>query len=365
MKPTTDDHARSPATDPVRLDGSLGEGGGQVLRSALALSCLTGRALELTHIRAGRRKPGLMRQHLTCVRAAARASGALVRGDELGSEALVFEPAGRYAVTGRFDIGTAGATSLVLQTVLYPLLFADGVSALELTGGTHVLAAPTFTFLTTSFLPLVKRMGADVHVEIERAGYYPAGGGHIRVAIEPLTAPLAPLDLDTTATDKGMYAVATTSKIDQRVGGRELRQLAALLPIGKNQLFDRRDRDSVGPGNVLSVDVPLEDGRVEHFTACGRRGVPSEKVAADLAHEVRAFRAAGVAVGEHLADQLLLPLALAGGGSFTTTTPSLHTRTNAEVIGHFLDVSFEYEELGPDRVRVRVEGTPLVPMPGG
>lgn len=355
MKPAPNHHS----TDPVRLDGSMGEGGGQVLRTALALSCLTGRALELTRIRAGRRKPGLMRQHLTCVRAAARASGAHVRGDELGSEAILFEPAGHFAVTGRFDIGTAGATSLVLQTVLYPLLFADGPSSIELTGGTHVLAAPSFTFLTTSFLPLLRTMGAEVHVEIERAGYYPAGGGHVRVTIDPLAAPITSIELDTAATEKGMHAVATTARIDPRVGQRELRQLAALLPIGKQQLSERHDRDSVGPGNVLSINVPLEDGRVEHFVACGRRGVPAERIASDLALEVRAFRAARVAVGEHLADQLLVPMALAGGGSFTTTAPSLHTRTNAEVIGHFLDTSFEYEEIGQSRTLVRAVGTPF------
>lgn len=343
---------------PIVLDGSLGEGGGQVLRTGLSLACLTGRPLELSRIRTGRAKPGLMRQHLTCVRAAARVSGAAVAGAELSSTELRFVPAGLWSVVGEFHIGTAGATGLVVQTLLLPLLFADGESRIELTGGTHVMAAPSFTFLATTFAPLLRAMGADFAFEIDRAGYYPAGGGRVRLVVRPLAAgaALAPLELDTHAADKGLHAIATTAKIPESVGRRELRQLAALLPIDRKQLFERRDKESVGPGNVVAVHVPLADERTEVFTSCGKRGVPAEKVASDLALEVRAFTDARVAVCEHLADQLLLPLALAGGGSFTTTAPSSHTRTNAEVIGAILGTRFDVDEIGAGRFRVTVVG---------
>lgn len=362
MQPDIADAHPDASDAPIVLDGSMGEGGGQVLRTSLALACLTGRALELSNIRAGRAKPGLMRQHLTCVQAAARVSGARVEGAELSSTALVFEPAGLWPLTARFDIGTAGATGLVVQTILLPLLFANGESRVELTGGTHVMAAPSFTFLSNTFAPLVRAMGADFAFELHRAGYYPAGGGRVELVVRPLAegATLAPLELDAAAADDGMHAIATTAKIPESVGRRELRQLAALLPIGRKQLFERRDKDSVGPGNVVAVHVPLDDARTSVFTSCGKRGVPAEKVASDLAAEVRAFTSARVAVDEHLADQLLLPLALAGGGSFTTTAQSLHTRTNAEVIEAILGTRFEVDELGEGRFRVRVEGEPLL-----
>ena len=360
MQPDARHTARSDA--PIVLDGSMGEGGGQVLRTSLALACLTGRALELTNIRAGRHKPGLMRQHLPCVQAAARVSGAHVEGAELSSTELAFRPAGLWPLTARFDIGTAGATGLVVQTILLPLLFTGGESRVELTGGTHVMAAPSFTFLTTTFAPLVRAMGADFSFELHRAGYYPAGGGRVELTVRPLARDdaLAPLHLDGRAADDGMHAFATTAKIPENVGRRELRQLAALLPIGRKQLFERRDKESVGPGNVLAVHVPTDDERTSVFTSCGKRGVPAERVASDLAAEVRAFTDARVAVDEHLADQLLLPLALAGGGSFTTTAPSLHTRTNAEVIASILGTTFDVEEVDDGRFRVTVAGAPLL-----
>ncbi len=337
----------------LEIDGREGEGGGQVLRTALALSCHTGRSVRLVNIRAGREKPGLMRQHRTSVLAAARVANAHVAGAELGSTELVFEPGPVTPGVFEFDIGSAGATGLVFQTVLWPLLFATGPSTLMLTGGTHVLAAPSFTFLARTFLPCLERMGARVTLALERSGYHPVGGGRVQAVIEPTSA-LGALVLDAEPLAKDLSAVATVSQLPHDVAARELSTLAGMLAVGKRQLFDRVDRDARGPGNVVHVEVPLSDGRIEVFTGFGRRGAAAEKVAHDLALEVRAFLAARVAVGEHLADQLLLPLALGAGGSFTTTAPSLHTRTNAALIERFLPVAFRFEDLGEGRHHVVV-----------
>lgn len=344
------------AARPIVLDGSMGEGGGQVLRTSLALSCLTGRPLELTRIRAGRNKPGLMRQHLTCVRAAARASGARVEGGELSSTEIRFEPAGLFPTVARFEIGTAGSTALVIQTILWPLLFAEGPSDIELIGGTDVLAAPSIAFLQQTFLPLLNAMGATAQLELLRSGYYPAGGGHVKLKVTPLgeSARLIPIDLDAAPVPRAMSAQATTSRIPAEVARRELDQLAAKLAIRRENLHEHRDEASVGPGNVVHAHVPMDDGRRVILEAYGRRGRSAEKVAGGLAEAVRKFTSAKVSASEHLADQLLLPLALAGGGSFTTTEPSLHTRTNAEVITGVLGTSFEVDEIEPGRYRVSV-----------
>lgn len=176
------------------IDGSQGEGGGQVLRTSLALSMVTGRPFRIEGIRAGRANPGLLRQHLTGVRAAAEISGAKVQGAELGSKQLTFEPGEVRAGDYQFSIGTAGSTTLVLQTILPALLAAKGRSTMVLEGGTHNPAAPPFDFLQRVFLPLVNRMGPRVSVELERHGFFPAGGGCFRVVVDPVEK-LQPLEL--------------------------------------------------------------------------------------------------------------------------------------------------------------------------
>lgn len=344
----------------IHIDGSHGEGGGQMLRTALSLSVLTGRPVRFERIRAGRKKPGLMRQHKTCVEAAARVSGAHTTGVELGSKDVTFEPAGRFAGDYRFEIATAGSTSLVLQTVLYPLLFAEGTSTVEVTGGTHAAMAPSFTFLKKTFSPILQAMGADLQLELIRPGYFPAGGGCVRMTVTGVER-LNPVDLSGKADNKALSAVATVAQIPAHVAERELRNLAGLLPIPKPRLYTNRCTRSVGPGNVLHVEVPVEGPvpRTEVFCAYGKRGVRAETVAADLAKEVKAFTTSGTDVSEHLADQLQIPLALAGGGSFTCNTVSQHARTNAEIIERFLDSEFEATELGPGRHQLEVSAAQL------
>lgn len=323
----------------LTIDGSRGEGGGQILRTSLALSLVTGTPFRIERLRAGRQKPGLQRQHLTAVQAAAAIGGADVEGAAIGSQALVFRPGRVKPGAYRFAIGTAGSTGLVLQTILPPLLRADGTSTLTLEGGTHNPFAPPFDFLARAFLPLLRRMGARVMMELDRPGFYPAGGGQITVTVDG-GVPLASLSLTARGTMVRRQARALMSRLPRQIGERELAVVQSGLGWASEELdvvvLDG-DRGSAGPGNALLLGLESEHV-TEIFTAFGERGVRADQVAASAVQEAQRYLAADVPVGEHLADQLLIPLALAGGGSFRTLPVSGHTRTNMEVIREFLPV---------------------------
>jgi RNA 3'-terminal phosphate cyclase (ATP) len=321
----------------LTIDGSLGEGGGQILRSALALSVCLRRPFRIVNIRARRPKPGLRPQHLAAVRAAADIAGARVDGATLGAQTLTFEPADIEAGAHRFAIGTAGSTMLVLQTVLPALLTASSASDLRLEGGTHNPRAPTFECLSRAYLPLIGRMGPRIAIELERAGFEPAGGGAVRVRIEPAPR-LDPLHLETRGALVRVVAEVLLSKLPAHIAEREATTLATELDIRAESVRIRSVDDSLGPGNVVSVLVESEHV-TEVFAEFGRRGVPAERVAQRAALAAKRYLASDVPVGVHLADQLLLPLALAGGGSFVTLPPSAHTRTNIAVIEAFLPVA--------------------------
>jgi len=324
----------------LTIDGVMGEGGGQVLRTSLALSAVTGKPFRIERIRGKRGKPGLLRQHLTAVRACAEICGARVSGAELGSQTLSFEPGPVKHGEHRFAVGTAGSATLVLQTVLPALLVAKGSSRIAFEGGTHNPMAPPFEFVAQTFLPLLRRMGATIDAELVRPGFYPAGGGRFEAHIEG-GAPLRPLELMTRGELLGVHIAAIVSQLPETIAIREMKILAgalAELPIE----VDTARVDSAGPGNVASVTV-RSASVTETFTAFGEVGVRAEAVAHRLAGQVRKYLASDAPVGEHLADQLLIPCALAGGGCFRTTEPSLHTRTNAEVIGAFLPLRLGLE----------------------
>ena len=322
----------------ITIDGSKGEGGGQILRTSLALSLVTCRAFRIRNIRAGRRKPGLMRQHLTAVKAAAEVGGAEVRGNSIGSQDLTFAPQAIRHGQYHFAVGTAGSATLVLQTVLPALLLgsADQHSELVLEGGTHNPFAPPFDFLERAFLPLVGRMGPRVEARLERPGFYPAGGGKFTVSIEPAPC-LTRLDLPERGEIRRRLAEARVSRIPISIAEREIGILRGKLPWPPECFQARAIRNSRGPGNVLVIEIESEHV-TEVFTGFGKKGVPSEEVVGEALREVREYLAADVPVGAHLADQLLIPMALAGGGMFRTLAPSRHTMTNIEVIQQFLDV---------------------------
>lgn len=328
----------------IRIDGSHGEGGGQILRSSLSLSAITGEPVSFVHIRAGRAKPGLMRQHLTCVKAAAAICGATVDGAEVHSQSLVFRPGtlkgGRYI----FDIGSAGSILLVYQTVLPALLRADEPSEVEIIGGTHNRNSPPFDFVERCFVPLLRTMGLDVSVTLVRHGFEPAGNGRVLAHIGPSRA--AALSLLDRGAVREVRARALLANLPRSIGEREIEVLRRKLDLGRT---DVQHVEADGQGNAVIVEAETER-LTEVFVGFGAKGTPAETVASHAAREAKSWLDSGVPVGEHLADQLLLPLALGAGGEFRTGTPTLHTTTNADIIRRFLPVKVETGEV----VRVEV-----------
>ncbi len=342
----------------IEIDGSQGEGGGQILRSSLTLAMVTGQPVRLTRIRAGRSKPGLMRAHLTAVNAAAEISNAGVDGAVVGSRELTFQP---NAISGgeySFRIGTAGSTSLVLQAVLPALFCADGPSTLRIEGGTHNPMAPPFEFLQRTYLPLIERLGPRVTARLIRPGFFPVGKGEIEVAVSP-AASLGSLVL----TERGALVErriqAVIALLNENIGRRECRTLTDELGWPEDVATIVPVNDSAGPGNALICDVQFENTH-EVFVEFGERGKRAERVAVQLARQVQRFLDSDVPVGQHLADQLLLPLAIGawqgtGGGRFRTLALTQHSKTHIEIIRKFLDVDVNVTETSADDVLVEVE----------
>src|SRR4051812_32152440 len=300
----------------LTIDGSFGEGGGQILRSSLALSMITGSPFRIENIRANRDPSGLARQHLTSVTSAAQVCGAAVEGAELRSRELTFRPGAVVPGDYTFSVGSAGSTTLVLQTVLPALLTAGAPSLLTLEGGTHNPFAPPLDFLEKAFLRLINRMGPTVEVDLERPGFAPRGGGRLVVSIEP-SARLFPLELTERGTVLTQMAKATVAGLPRSIAERELAVVSERLGLGPDQIEVEELPEAYGPGNILAIEI-LSEHITEVFTGVGRRGVSAEAVARDAVESAARYLAAGVPVGDCLADQLLLPLSLAGGGVFKT-----------------------------------------------
>ncbi len=329
----------------LTIDGSLGEGGGQVLRSALALSMWLSRPFRITNIRANRRQPGLRPQHLAAVRAAADIAGGEVRGATPGSLELVFRPAASRPGDYYFDIGTAGSATLVLQTVLPALIVAPAPSMLRIAGGTHNPMAPSFDYLQQVFLSVLDRMGPAVTARLLRPGYYPAGGGEIEVHVQPVPR-LRPVWLQERGDIIARSAIARVAHLPVSIAQRELKVVRDLLEWGEDEQEVVRDDAAAGAGNVLSLMVRCRHV-TEMFTAFGERGVRAEAVARQAVNECIQYLRAGVPVGPNLADQLLLPMAMAGSGVFRTGRPTSHATTNMAVIEAFTGVRFDCSETSP------------------
>ena len=320
----------------ITIDGSAGEGGGQILRTSLALSLVTGKPFRIVNIRAGRKKPGLLRQHLTAVQAATQVGDAVSDGAEIGSCELVFRPEKIRAGEYRFAIGTAGSTTLVLQTILPALLLADAPSRLTLEGGTHNPFAPPFDFLARTFLPQLARFGPTVEAKLLRPGFYPAGGGKMEIAITP-SPKLLPVELFERGADAGRRVVAHVAGLPANIGERAFEQVAKRMGWPRSCFEIVEHPAACGPGFVLTAEVASEN-ITETFTGFGERGVRAEQVADAVVDQVRHYLSTTAPVGEHLADQLLIPLALSGGGGFRAVGISRHAQTNIEVIQQFLPV---------------------------
>jgi len=337
----------------LTIDGSSGEGGGQILRTSLALALVTGRPIRIEKIRAKRKNPGLQRQHLAAVHAAAAVGQARLEGDRLRSQELVFVPGRVRPGVYAFDVGTAGSATLVLQTILPALALAEGPSRVDVSGGTHNQLAPPFDFLAKAFVPLVCRMGPVISSRLARYGFYPKGGGGVGVDIEPVSA-LRPIELVERGRILQRSATAVVARLPLHIAEREVDTIRRRLSWPAESV-SAREVDSLGPGNVVTAEIRSENV-TEVLTGFGQIGVPAEKVAAGVVREARRYLEAGVPVGEHLADQLLLPMALAGGGRFRTLEPTEHARTNIETIRRFLDVEIAVEQLDSSEWEIRLRG---------
>ncbi len=336
----------------LEIDGRMGEGGGQVLRTALGLSLVTGRAFRIDGIRGGRRRPGLLRQHLTAVRVCAEIGAARVEGAELGSTTLTCEPTRLQPGRWTAEVGSAGSAGLVVQAALPGLLAATGSSVLEVTGGTHNRGAPPFEFLDLALWPVLRRMGAELSLEMTQPGFEPAGGGHYRLEVTG-GQPLEPLELEDRGPLEAARAIVWLSRLPGHIVERETDELRRRLD-GMELDVEVREVEASGPGNAVVMVLDFRHV-TDVVTGFGVRGVPAERVVAGVIREVKRRLRSNAAVGPHLADQLLVPLAMAGGGSFTTLDPTTHSTTNARVIERFLDVRIEIDSLARELWRVTVE----------
>ncbi|MFN6108958.1 MAG: RNA 3'-terminal phosphate cyclase [Planctomycetota bacterium] len=331
--------------DWLDIDGSRGEGGGQILRSSLTLSLVTGRPIRLLQIRAGRERPGLQPQHLMAVEAAARVGNAAVSGATLGSRELEFRPQAVVGGVYDFQIRTAGSATLVLQTVLPALSLAREASRVIVSGGTHNPFAPPCDFLQSVYLPLFNRLGPEVTLRLERHGFYPAGGGRIVAEIKPSPV-LRGFDLLERGEVGEQEVRAIVSRLPLEIAQREVATALAELnwPARSGRV---EEVGSNGPGNVVWARL-VAAGCSELLTEFGKRGLRAEQVARRLAASVREYLAHDAPVGEHLADQWLLPLGLAvwqsGQSHVYRAAPlSLHATTHLEILELFLGVTGEVE----------------------
>lgn len=321
----------------MNIDGSIGEGGGQILRTSLSLSMVTGKPVRLTKIRKGRKKPGLMRQHLTAVRAAATVCRAKMKGDAIGSTELEFIPGAIEAGEYSFAIGTAGSATLVFQTVLPALLLAKDESSVTVEGGTHNPNAPTFDFISRCYLPAINAMGPRVEVELTSYGFYPVGGGKLIATITP-GKELGRVDLMEAGTSPKIVVRSCIAQLSHDICQREIKVLKQRLDLSDDDCFVETDLAAPSCGNYIHAEVQSEGALPVCFTGFGMKGVSAEHVADRVAKEVKGFLGTGAVVEKRLADQLLLPIAMAGAGSFRTARPSEHALTNIDVIEKFLDV---------------------------
>jgi len=325
------------------IDGSHGEGGGQILRSALTLAMIVGRPLRLENIRAGRKQPGLAAQHLTCVRAAASLCNAHVVGAELGSQALEFAPRDRIS-PGEYDFdvaearlgGSAGAVMLVLQTILLPLALAGGDSCVILRGGTHVKSSPSFDYIRDVWLPMLARMGVHAGLSLIRAGWYPLGGGEVRLCVEGMNGRPRALCVEERGNLQTVRGKALTAKLPAHIAQRMAdRARACLKDAGIAATIETVDLRAACAGAGLFLTAVYEQG-LAGFNALGERGKPAERVADEACAALLCHYRSGAAIEEHLADQLIVPAALGDGRSvFSVERVTRHLATNAWVVERF------------------------------
>jgi RNA 3'-terminal phosphate cyclase (ATP) len=341
----------------VLVDGSFGEGGGQILRTSLALACVTGKSLHMENIRANRRNPGLAKQHISCVYAARDITNGKCSGVELGSQVLDFQPGKTTGGNFSFDIGSAGSASLVIQTIMPPLFLAEKPSTVTVSGGTHNPMSPPYDFFERTFLPAIATGGFNAKCELLKHGFFPAGGGKIKIDVQPLDKESSSaIDFCQPAEKFEISAIIYTARLPSHIADRQRglllksafaftdavkMRLAQPLKFENIELIDVTDSD--GPGNCIMILLSGQNRKII-FSAFGEKGKPSEKVIREVVNLAIEFLKSGAAIDHFLADQLLIYMAMTGAGSFTTDKFSSHLQTNIGVIKKFLPVDFPTEQ---------------------
>jgi RNA 3'-terminal phosphate cyclase (ATP) len=320
------------------IDGAIGEGGGQVLRTCLALSIVTGQGFNIHNIRAGRKKPGLRPQHLSAVKLAASISDANVKGAELGSTQISFSPQSAQPGKYKLDIGTAGSSLLVMQTIYLPLSLLERPSSIAISGGTHVPFAPSFDFIDQHWIYFMKRMGFNIHCEMLLAGFNPRGGGIIQVNLGPVDT-IKPINMDLRGDLKQIRGVSAISNLDRRIAERQrervIHRLGSKYPLNDIRI---RQMPSKFKGTTIVLFCEFENSQACYFSL-GALGKPAEQVADEVCDKIEYFLSTEASIDEYLADQLLLPLSFANGNStFSTAKVTSHLMTNAEVIRSFIPI---------------------------
>jgi RNA 3'-terminal phosphate cyclase (ATP) len=327
----------------IKIDGSQGEGGGQLLRSALSLSLITGVGIQIYNIRANRSNPGLRHQHLCAVKAAHTIGRGELKGGILGSTQLEFQPRTIQPGRFRFNIGTAGATTLVLQTIFLPLSHAKAASSIKITGGTHVPWSPSYHYLEMQWLPYMQRLGFDGVISLDLAGFYPRGSGQIQGRIKPIGS-INPLEIVKRGDLRQIRGISAVANLDRRIAERQRNQVLHRLG-DKYKLNDIRIKKlpSKFKGTILLLLAEFEHSQCCYFSL-GKPGKPAESVADDTINAIESFMKTNADIDEYLADQLLLPLSFASGPScFKSAKITNHLITNAEIINKFIDVQFDIQ----------------------
>ena len=335
----------------INIDGSQGEGGGQILRTALSLSMCSGQPVRIRQIRQNRKKPGLMRQHLACVNAALKVCQAEVAGAAIGSTEIEFIPGKIQAGHYHFSVGGAGSSVLIFQTVLPALMLAKQPSQLTLEGGTHNPLAPSYEFLTEAFLPVLNQIGVKTNTRIERYGFNPVGGGCWTIRIEPPES-FIPLQIESRGELVRQEARCIGAGLPDHVIERERACLLKKLNWTEDEVVMKQVK-SPGAGNLVSLRAYYSE-ITEVIDCLGEFGIKAERVASKAVSQLRRYQVHGAPVGHYLADQLLLPLAVAAGGSYLTGPLSQHTWTHMNVIGQMLRITVKSKEVSKGQWRIHI-----------
>jgi RNA 3'-terminal phosphate cyclase (ATP) len=336
------------AHDVLEIDGSYGEGGGQLVRTAVALAAITGTRIRVANIRAKREKPGLAAQHIAAIRAVAGLCAADVEGLAIGAESIEFAPRAFTGGEFRFEVGTAGSVALVAQALMPVMVAGHTPSRVRIGGGTDVRQAPPVDYLRYVLFPLLEHMGVRATMEVVRRGYYPRGGGEVALSVEP--AELTPAIFGVPGGERAVRGVAHVANLDEKIAARMRKSALERLALGglRDAAIDTcvvGPLEAKGRGGAIVVWA-RSDATVVGAARVAERGVRAEELGEAVATELAVDLLNGAALDVHAADQILPFLALAGGGGFTTRTFSSHARTASWLIERFLPVRFATEQRG-------------------